>query len=160
MNESLSLDDNAYFEAYMTHGSQILLPVAYSEGMSKEDIEKIITTAVIPIYGLWPKRNVQDYPNLIDLFDRRKPFHLGDLHAKALVKVEERWVLDATVHYHAGDRVDTDTLHEMQLMVNTIDVDPNDLSKGRKLIGISKAVAVPNPALPIGYSQERPIHQE
>lgn len=160
MNEMMSLEDKAYFEAYLTHGSQVLLPVAHSEGLSKEEIEQTITTAVIPVYGQWPKRDTSQYPNLIDLFDRRKPFVLGELHAKALVKVEERWVLDATVHYHAGDLVDTSALMMMQLMVNTVDRDPNDPTQGRKLIGISKAVVVPNPALPIGHSQERPSYQE
>lgn len=153
MNMQMTLLEKEAVPERLAHGSLVELPVAYSEGMERADLEAILTTAVIPLYVTWPKRDLGDIKGLVDLYQRRKPGLIGELHAYALVKIEEKWVLHATIQYLAGDLVEHRHLSSIELLVNSIDIDPNDRSKGRKLIGFSKALVHPRPDAVIGFTQ-------
>lgn len=128
---------------YLAEGSVVQLPVAYSEGLSKDEIEAILETDKLPILITWPKRDLAEHKQVIDLYARRKPVQIGNLELHALVKVEEKWVLHATVRYLDGYLINHKCLDSIDLLVTSVDLDPNDRSKGRKVIGLSKALVHP-----------------
>lgn len=128
---------------FLEAGSMVELPIAYSDGMSREEIETILEKPALPLLITWPKRDLADHKQVIDLYARRKPVQIGNLELYALVKVEEKWVLHATVRYLEGYLINHRCMDSIDLLVNSIDLDPSDRSKGRKVIGLSKALVHP-----------------
>lgn len=127
------------------HTSLHALPIAHSRSMTTEQCAGFIG-ASIPVYSRWPKRQQQTTcRNLIDLYDRRPMFQVGELKPLGLIIENKSVVLHAQLLYCKPDHIASEIFDSLDLMTLTVDRVQGDPTSGRLPIGLSRAILTPRP---------------
>lgn len=136
--EELTIFDAADpFTDAPSHNGVTWVTLPQSTGIIDNEVTSLVPDDFVPIYMNWPKRDWGDEP-IGEFYRKLKVRQIGVMRVTALVKENENWVLHGKVCYNAGDAVDGKLLTHPYPIIQSVDIERGDPTKGRRAIRLDR----------------------
>ncbi|MNP89153.1 hypothetical protein D3C85_15560 [compost metagenome] len=144
---ALDLDQSVTVHPF-GHLAEVLLPLNVAKGMSDKEIVSLFDGAFVPIYATWP---IREFPKekswvpggplfgmVFDWCQLYKPFLIGKLEVKGVVKGKTSPKLHGVIHYTDGHLIDSSNMESIQVAFLSSSVGYQPDRQQRKLIGVHR----------------------
>lgn len=136
--EELTIFDAASpFTDAPAHNCKTYITLPSDAGIIDNEVTSLVSDDFLPIYMNWPKRDWGDEP-IGEFYNKLKVRQIGLMEVTALVKENENWVLHGKVIWNAGDRVDQTLLTPPFPIIQSVDIERGDPTKGRRAIRLDR----------------------
>lgn len=135
--EELTIYDPAdVFSSAPGHNRNTHIVIPASVPIVEDEITSLLPDDFVPIYLNWPVGRFEE--EIGDFYKYLKPRQIGLFEVTALVKENENWVLHGGVMWGANGGVNHALLTRPVPVIQSVDIERGDPSKGRRAIRIDR----------------------